>query len=155
MRKLMLVVPMVMLSACTPAPSDAPATGTPAAPVATSRPAEPRPAGEPDATEAAKPAFADKVWRVQSSTAGEPGSTYTFLGDGTLVIDSPNGTPLQGQWSYDGGKLVMTEEGVAYPTDIVVLDADILQLCSHNPGGTVDLTLVRVPDAPLPTAPSR
>ena len=153
MRKLMLVVSLVVLSACRQAPSDEPATG--AAPAATSTPAEPKPAGAPVPTRTAKPAFADKVWRVQSSAAGEPGSTYAFLGDGTLVIDSPHGTPLYGQWSYDGGKLVMIEDGLAYPTDILLLDAGTLQLRSHNPGGSVDLTLVPAPDAPLPAAPPK
>ena len=159
MRKLILVASMVALSACKPAPSasaaapePAPAATLPAAaePTASSAPA---PVG--DAAEAAKPDFAGKVWRVQSSTAGEPGSTYAFLADGTLVIDSPHGTPMYGKWSYDGGKLVMTEEGVAYPTDIVALDAGTFQIRSHNPGGVVDITLVPAPDAPLPTAPAK
>jgi hypothetical protein len=113
----------------------------------------PAPAG--DATEAREPVFAGKVWRVQSSTAGEPGSTYAFLADGTLVIDSPHGTPLYAQWSYDDGKLVMKEEGVAYPTDIVGLDAGTFRIRGHNPGGTVDITLVPAPDVPLPTAPGK
>lgn len=97
-------------------------------------------------------AFVDKVWRVEASTAVEPGSTYTFLADGTLVIDSPNGTPLHGSWSYDDGKLTMTEEGVAYPTDILKLDASTFQIRSNNPGGAVEITLVPAPDVPLPTA---
>jgi len=159
MRKLMLVASMVVLSACKPAPSasdaapePAPAATSPAAAEPTASPA-PAPAG--DAAEAAKPDFAGKVWRVQSSTAGEPGSTYAFLADGTLVIDSPHGTPMYGKWSYDDGKLVMTEEGVAYPTDIVALDVGSFQIRSHNPGGVVDITLVPAPDAPLPSAPAK
>jgi len=147
MRKLVLIASTIALSACGPAP------GTSAAPEPTVPVAEP--AAAPGATKAGKPAFADKVWRVQSSSAGEPGSTYTFLGDGTLVIDSPHGTPLHGQWSYDGGKLVMTEEGVAYPTDILALDADTLRIRSHNPGGTVDMTLVPAPGAALPATQAK
>ena len=125
----------------------APAAPSPAVTEPTGSPA---PALPSDVAQAAKPDFAGKVWRVQSSTAGEPGSTYAFLSDGTLVIDSPHGTPMYGKWSYDGGKLVMTEEGVAYPTDIVALDAGTFQIRSHNPGGVVDITLVPAPDAPLP-----
>jgi hypothetical protein len=159
MRKLMLVASIIVLSACKPAPSATePATeSAPATPSsATTEPtASPAPAPASDAAEATKPEFAGKVWRVQSSTAGEPGSTYAFLADGTLVIDSPHGTPMHGKWSYDDGKLVMTEEGVAYPTDIVALDADTFQIRSHNPGGVVDITLVPAPDAPLPTAPAK
>ena len=157
MRKLMLVASIIVLSACKPAPSMSNTTPEPA-PAATS-PAAAQPTASPapasDAAEATKPEFAGKVWRVQSSTAGEPGSTYAFLADGTLVIDSPHGTPMHGKWSYDDGKLVMTEEGVAYPTDIVALDADTFQIRSHNPGGVVDITLVPAPDAPLPTAPAK
>lgn len=161
MRKLMLVASIALLSACKPAP---PATGpatesaTVAAPPATSTTPEPvAPATAPtgDVGEAGKPAFADRVWRVRSSTAGEPGSTYAFLADGTLVIDSPHGTPMHGKWSYDDGKLVMTEEGAAYPTDIVALDAGTFRIRSHNPGGAVDITLVPAPDVPLPTAPAQ
>jgi hypothetical protein len=151
MRKLMLVASILALSACKPSPS-------------TTGPAEPATAASPTATsmhpeaapaEAGKPVFAGKVWRVQSSTAGEPGSTYAFLADGMLVIDSPHGTPLYGQWSYEAGKLVMREEGAAYPTDIVALDADTFRIRSHNPGGTVDITFVPAPDVPLPAAPAK
>jgi hypothetical protein len=153
-RKLILLASIAMLAACKPAPS-------------TSRRAEPVPtvSGIPAASESAPttvvkpptaagmtkiPAFAGKVWRVKSSSAGEPGSTYAFHPDGTLVIESPHGTPMQGQWSYSDGKLVMTEEGIAYPTEIVKLDAATFQIRSHNPGGAVDITLVPAPDVALP-----
>lgn len=160
MRKLMLVASIMVLSACKPSPSTIGPAGEPAtaaASPATSMHPEvaPVPALPGDVPEIGKPAFAGKVWRVQSSTAGEPGSTYAFLADGTLVIDSPHGTPLYGQWSYDDDKLVMTEEGVAYPTDIVALDASTFRIRSHNPGGAVDITLVPEPDVPLPTAPGK
>lgn len=163
MRKLMLVASIVVLSACKPAPSatgpttETAAVAAPPATPATSESAAPATASAStgNGAEVGKPAFAGKVWRVESSTAGEPGSTYAFLADGTLVIDSSHGTPLYGQWSYDDGKLVLTEEGAAYPTDIVALDADTLRIRSHNPGGTVDIALVPAPDVPLPTAPAK
>ena len=159
MRKLMLVASIVVLSACKPTPSASNAAPAPApaaiSPDAAEPTASPAPAPASDAAEAAKPEFAGKVWRVQSSTAGAPGSTYAFLADGTLAIDSPHGTPLYGLWTYDDGQLVMTEEGVAYPTDIVALDAGTFRIRSHNPGGTVDITLVPAPDVPLPAAPGK
>ncbi|HEU0306387.1 MAG TPA: hypothetical protein VFR30_05415 [Lysobacter sp.] len=147
MRKLMLTVSIILVCACKPAPSTS----------QRAQPASVEPAGAPAPAVAAADAptgaaaFVDKVWRVQASTAVEPGSTYTFLADGTLVIDSPNGTPLQGSWNYDGGQLTMTEEGVAYPTDILKLDASTFQIRSNNPGGAVEITLVPAPDVPLPT----
>ena len=156
MRKMMLVASIVLLSACKPAPSTsqpaepAPVAETPAA----AAPAAEAPVPAPTAdTPAASAAFVGKVWRVQASTAVESGSTYAFLADGTLVIDSPNGTPLHGSWSYENGKLTMIEEGMAYPTDILKLDANTFQIRSNNPGGAVEITLVPAPEVPLPTAP--
>ena len=67
------------------------------------------------------PAFVDKVWRAQAATAVEAGTTYAFLADGTLVIDSPNGTPMHGRWSYANDRLTMVEEGLSYATDILEL----------------------------------
>ena len=156
MRKLMLVASIILLSACKPAPSTnqpaepAPVAEAPAAP-ATETPV----AASTGETPAGAPAFVGKVWRVQASTAVESGSTYAFLADGTLVIDSPNGTPLHGSWSYENGKLTMIEEGMAYPTDILKLDANTFQIRSNNPGGAVEITLVPAPDVPLPTAPAK
>jgi len=150
MRKLMLVGTVVLLSACKPAPSpDAPAGS--ATPVTIQVPK----VIPPSAPAKAAPAFVDKVWRVQASSAVEPGTTYAFLADGTLVIDSPNGTPLHGSWNYENDKLTMTEEGRAYPTDILKLDASTFQIRSNNPGGAVEITLVRVLDMPLPKAPAK
>lgn len=157
MRKLMLLASIVVLSACKPAPSTVPAAEH--APTTSQAPASTAPTPTSPATPAPatthEPAFANKVWRVQSSSAGEPGSTYAFLANGTLVIDSPHGTPLYGKWNYDEGKLVMTEEGMAYPTDILKLDDTTFQIRSHNPGGSVDLMLVPAPDVPLPSAETK
>jgi hypothetical protein len=94
--------------------------------------------------------FADKVWRVERGGDVEVGTAYTFLHDGTLVIDAPHGTPSTGRWRYDLGKLTMVEEGVAYPTDVISQDATHLVLRSHNPGGSVDITLALDANAPLP-----
>ena len=145
MRKLMMVGAVVLLSACKP---DASADKS-AEPVTIQVPAE----VPPSMPVAAAPAFVDKVWRAQNGTAVEAGTTYAFLADGTLVIDAPNGTPLYGTWTYADDKLTMTEEGVAYPTDILKLDTGTFQFRSHNPGGAVEVSLVRVLDMPLPKAP--
>ena len=137
-------------SADVAADATAPAT-TAASDSATPAAAEPAP--DETAAPAADPArvLAGKVWRVERrSDGGEIGSTYAFLADGTLVVDSPNGTPMTGSWRADGGALSMTEEGIAYPTDLVVRDADHVTLRSHNPGGVVELALVHAPDVPLP-----
>jgi len=112
-------------------------------------PAEAASSNAPDATPAA---FVDKVWRVKSSGAVEGDTVYAFLSDGTLVIESPNGTPMYGQWRFEGGKLTMVEEGQSYPTDILRLDANELHLRSHNPGEPVDIVLTRDPSVPLPKA---
>jgi hypothetical protein len=155
MRKSLLIGALIALCACkaqapaTPAAPAAPAT--PAAVETPSSPATPATVASPATTAVANtPAFVDKVWRVQASSAVEPGTTYTFLGDGTLVIDSPNGTPLHGSWSYDNEQLTMVEEGMRYPTDILALDADMFRIRSHNPGGAVEITLVPAPGAPPP-----
>lgn len=98
-------------------------------------------------------AFVDRVWKVESSSAVEPGTVYAFLSDGTLVIDAPNGTPAHGRWSFENGALTMIEEGIPYPVDILALDGNQMRLRSHNPGEPVDLVLIHAPSEPLPKAP--
>lgn len=165
MRSCLLLVALTCaaVAACKPTPS----TQQAAAPVApqvtadTSQ-APARSTDQPMPADAATPgapaptpaAFTDKVWKVKSSGAVETDTVYAFLSDGTLVIDSPNGTPMHGKWSFADGKLTMVEEGVSYPTDILKLDADELQLRSHNPGAPVDIVLVRAPGEALRDATS-
>ena len=157
------VIATCTLAACqAPSPSASeqaqpPATDTPQVTADTSKqPArttdQPAPgeAASPAAPEVTPAAFVDKVWRVKSSSAVAPDTVYAFLSDGTLVVDSPGGTPMHGQWRFEGGKLTMIEEGQSYPTDILRLDASELHLRSHNPGEPVDIVLTLAPDAPLP-----
>ena len=60
---------------------------------------------------------------------------------------------MTGSWAVsDDGKLSMTEDGITYPTDLVVHDAEHITLRSHNPAGVVEIALVRAPAVPLPTA---
>lgn len=115
---------------------------------------QPTPIVEPAAPSApSTAAFVDRSWKVKESSAGEPGTVYAFLADGTLIVDSPNGTPMGGRWSFDNGALTMVEEGVAYPTDILHLDAGEFRLRSNNPGEPVLITLVPAPEVPLPKKP--
>jgi hypothetical protein len=139
---------LALLSACGASPPPAAPVGSPAAATTVAPPVQ-------AAVASAAPAFVDKVWRVGASSTLQPGSTYTFLGDGTLVIDAPGATPMTGRWRQADGQLTMVEEGIAYPTDIVTLDADHLVLRSHNPGGSVLIPLDAAPDVPLPGAPAQ
>jgi hypothetical protein len=162
MRPLPPIVAFIVLAACKPAPSTSepvppapaatPATAAPTTSAPTASTPAPGPAGDPTAQ---VPAFAGKVWRAQASTGVEAGTTYAFLADGTLVIDSPNGTPMHGHWSYDNDRLVMVEEGISYATDILELDSDAFRIRSNNPGGSVEIALVPAPDVPLPTAATK
>jgi len=150
------VAAALMLSAC-----DKPAPTEPAQPAASTDVATPEPAAPatqtpetpaaPPAADAA-PAFVGKVWQVKESSAVEPGTHYSFLADGTLVIDAKSGTPGYGKWTYENGALTMIEEGVSYPTDILKLDDTIFQIRSHNPGEPVTITLVPATGVPLPAA---
>ncbi|HVR81047.1 MAG TPA: hypothetical protein VHF02_03005 [Luteimonas sp.] len=162
MRKLILLGTITVLSACSantppsapaaPAtPSEAPAPTAPS-PEATATPAPMPPSDATPPADNATPAFVDKVWRVEGPSAVEPGTTYAFLSSRSLVIDAPHGTPMTGSWRYADGKLTMTEEGIAYLTDIVSLDANHFTIRSHNPGGTVEIAMVAATDVPLPSA---
>lgn len=137
----------------TPAPDAASAPAPAADPVAsTPMPATPAPAMpiEPTPSDAADPSsvLTGKTWRVERSDTVEVGSTYAFHADGTLVVDGPNGTPMTGKWSVKDGALTMTEEGIDYPTDLAVRDAEHITLRSHNPGGVVEFALAQVGSAP-------
>jgi hypothetical protein len=125
-------------------PQETPATPVPAAPAATDATTTVPP------TNSNAPAFVDRVWRVTEGGAVEAGSTYAFLGDGTLLLDSPHGTPSTGSWSYADDRLTMTEEGITYPVDIVLLEDNRFTIRSNNPGGAVVIAMEAAPDVPLP-----
>jgi Cu-Zn family superoxide dismutase len=128
----------------TPPPQETPATPAPATPAAPDATATVPPADH------AAPAFVDRVWRVSGGGAVEAGSTYAFLGDGTLLMDSPHGTPATGSWRYADDRLTMTEEGITYPVDIVLLQDNRFTIRSNNPGGAVVIEMAAAPDVPLP-----
>ncbi|KQZ56470.1 hypothetical protein ASD53_13070 [Lysobacter sp. Root559] len=153
-------VAALTLAACKPAP--APEAPTPAETqttadtstqpaMSTDTPTPVAAAPAPSATIALE-AFVGKVWQVKDSSAVEAGTTYAFLADGTLVVDSDSGTPLYGQWKFDAGKLTLIEEGQSYPTDILKLDAGEFRIRSHNPGEPVETLLVPAADQTLPKA---
>jgi len=91
--------------------------------------------------------FVNKVWTVRESPGVAAGTLYVFLSEGTLVITSPNSRPAFGKWSYDGKILTMIEEDIPYKVDILKLTADEFKILSHNPGGTLEITLVPAPQS--------
>lgn len=143
MKRLALTSTLLLLAACAPSAPPAPEA----------RPATP--SADAAGAVAAKPRFVDRVWRVESSTAVAPGMLYTFLTDGTLVMQAPQSTPGYGRWTYENDALVMIEEGIAYPTDILALDDSTFSIRSHNPGEPVDIKLVAADNVPLPKPPAK
>lgn len=149
------VASSALLAACQPR---TPATDDATAPTATApapAPASTAPTSAAPPAPATPPRFAGKVWRAAAGGPVEPGTTYAFLDDGTLVIDSPNGTPMVGAWAQADGRMTMTEEGVTYPVDVLQLDDSTFRLRSNNPGGAVEITLEAAPDVALPVAPAK
>ncbi len=94
--------------------------------------------------------FTDRVWRVERSSAVALGTRYTFLADGTLVVQSESGTPGYGTWRFESRALTMVEDGIAYATDILQLDAQAFVIRHNTPGGPVTIALVAAPGEPLP-----
>jgi hypothetical protein len=111
----------------------------------TSTASQPASAVDPIATHPVTPAFAGKTWKVTKSSSGTTGATYVFKEDGTLVVESPGATRMEGKWSWSEGALTMVEEGISYPTDILALDDSTFRIRSNNPGEPVELTMTRVP----------
>lgn len=84
----------------------------------------------------------NKVWQVDSSSGVAPGTFYVFLSEGTLLITSSGSKPLLGTWKYEGGELVMVEDGIPYKTEILQLEANRFRIRNNNPGEPVQTTLV-------------
>ncbi|MDZ4803554.1 MAG: hypothetical protein SGI90_01660 [Candidatus Eisenbacteria bacterium] len=100
-----------------------------------------KPLPVPAPAEASAPDFVNTVWRVTRSDAVEVGMLYTFQSDGILVISSPHAKPAFGAWRRSGKRLIMVEEGIEYPVDILELTADRFRILISNPGGVSDLTM--------------
>ena len=151
MKKNVLILAVAgLLAACNAPPPAEPATPAASETAGTTAAAAVGATTVVPAKPASKADFADRVWKVSASNGVQTGSTYAFLRNGTLVVDSPAGSPMYGSWSYEGGKLTMSEAGQSYPTEILQLDAATFRIRSHNPGQTVDITLVPAPDEALP-----
>jgi hypothetical protein len=129
MRTCIVATLVAACSACSPPPATERATV-----------AEAPPATQPTD---ARPRFVDVDWRVVSSSAVAIGTRYRFAADGSLRIEAEGSTPGIGRWTFEDGKLVMIEEGIAYPTEILRLDAGHFTIRSHNPGTPVDIAMVR------------
>lgn len=92
------------------------------------------------------PGFANTVWKVARSTAGDPGALYVFLSDGTLLIASAHGTPALGQWRQSGDSLTMIEDGLRHPVTVRSQSADSFDITMMSPGDPVEIHFV--PGAP-------
>ncbi|MGH8770286.1 MAG: hypothetical protein ACREV2_03770 [Burkholderiales bacterium] len=86
---------------------------------------------------------------MSESSGVAPGTLYVFLGEGTLVIASPNGKPALGMWKYENAALIMVEEGIPYQVDVVKLSKDEFRIRSNNPGKPVEITLIPADSPPL------
>lgn len=146
-----VLIAALLLAACQPTPppaAEAPAVPAPEAPAPPAAPEAPAVPDAPAIPTAAQ--LSAHVWTIESSSAVAVGTHYSFLADGTLVIQQGEDPPGVGAWKLEDGALTLTEEGQAYPTDIVSYAPERLELRSHNPGGTVTLVLVPDPTATLP-----
>ncbi|MGH8249775.1 MAG: META domain-containing protein [Steroidobacteraceae bacterium] len=110
------------------------------------------PVAEPKPPAAAEPSFVNKVWAVAESEQVEVGSLRTFLSDGTLVMASPHATPAFGTWSYDSGRLTITEEGQKYDVDVVALSENEFRIRIHSPGDPVEILFRQAEQAPAVAA---
>jgi hypothetical protein len=84
----------------------------------------------------------------------EPGTLYTFLSEGTLVVASPHGRPSLGSWKYTRDTLTLVEEGLPHPADVLALSADQLRIRVRSPGPALEITLTPA-DTPPPERGTR
>jgi hypothetical protein len=103
-------------------------------------PSTPAPAS-PAPSAASARGFVDRVWRVETSNAVAPGTTYVFVGGGVLLITGPGSTPAHGTWRLEAGRLTMIEESIPYAAEILELTGDRMRLRISNPGEPVEMTL--------------
>ena len=120
-KEFLVVVALLALAACSKTEAPAPSADATAG------------------TSAAQPSFINKVWSVAESQQVELGSLRIFLSDGTMVMASPNSTPAFGSWSYDGGRLAITEEGLEYKVDILSLSESEFRIRINSPGEPVEI----------------
>ena len=93
------------------------------------------------------PSFVNKVWIVAESQQVAPGELRVFLSNGTLVMASSahTSTPAFGTWSYNDGRLTITEEGSTYNVDILELTDHTFRIRIHGPGEPVVIRFTPAP----------
>ena len=80
-----------------------------------------------------------------------PGELRVFLSNGTLVMASSHNTstPAFGTWSYNDGRLTLTEEGLKYDVDILELTGDTFRIRIQSPGEPVIIRFAPAEPSPL------
>jgi hypothetical protein len=131
------MIGVVIAGGCT---ADTPSTELPAS----SAPAR-------DATPTRAASFINTVWTVVESDQVAPGELRVFLSNGTLVMASSHNTstPAFGTWSYNDGRLTITEEGLKYDVDILELTGDTFRIRIHSPGEPVIIRFAPAEPSPL------
>lgn len=88
----------------------------------------------------ASPPFVGKAWAGQDPQA-PPGTLRIFLPDGTLVMDSCFETYRLAEWRMaPGGRMVIVEEGVEIPAEILSASGSELKLRLTLVDGTKEET---------------
>jgi hypothetical protein len=129
----------LLLAACSkPAPPTTPASDMPsAAPTAAGSGGSAAGAGHQPV-----PDFANRIWKVAKGSAGDPGTFYVFLSDGSMLITSPHGTPALGSWHYSGEVLTLVEEGLPHQATVLQATLDTLAIRIAGSGQPVAMTFV-------------
>ncbi len=104
--------------------------------------------GQPPA--AALATFVNRVWVVAESDHVAPGELRVFLSEGTLVMASSHGTPAFGAWTYQEGRLTITEEGLKYDVVILELTEDAFRIRIHGPGKPIEIRFAPAEQPLLP-----
>lgn len=91
-----------------------------------------------EASEATPASFVNRVWVVAESEQVALGELRVFLSEGTLVMASSHATPALGTWTYEDGRLTITEEGLKYNVDILELTEDTFHIRIHSLGEPVE-----------------
>ena len=90
--------------------------------------------------DSAVPVFVGKAW-VGQSAEGPPGALRIFLPDGTLLMDSCFETYRLAEWRrVPGGRMVIVEEGVEIPAEILSASGAELKLRLTLRDGTKEET---------------
>ena len=97
--------------------------------------------------------FVNRVWQVIEGPPDiQAGTLYAFLTDNSLLITVPGATtPRRARWHGAGGGLVLIEEGLRYPTDILEQGPDRFAIRIHRKPAHVDVTFAPAPTAVIPS----